>query len=111
MNWIRGFLAFSLCVCVASAEPTLDGEWVRVAGGSSKVMTFKENKGDFNVKWMNTYDYIRSVKQLDAHHWSCEMVHNNGPQLFWEPCEIELSDDGKLRVADRYAKHIFIRKQ
>ncbi len=111
MKLIRILLAFSLCVGVASADSTLDGEWVRVAGGSSKIMTFKDNEGDFNVKWMNTYDYIRSVKQLDANHWSCEMIHNNGPQLFWERCEMELSTDGKLQIADKYAKHIFIRKQ
>ena len=111
MKLIRILLAFSLFIGAVNAEAILDGEWVRVAGGSRKVMTFKDDKGDFNVKWMNTYDYIKSVKQIDANHWSCEMIHNNGPQLFWEKCEMELSEDGRLRVADKYAKHTFIRKQ
>ncbi len=92
----------------ANADAILDGEWIRVGGGSSKIMTIKDNEGNFNVKWMNTYAYIRSIKQTNLTHWSCEMIHNKGSDLFWDECGIDLAD-GKLIIKDKHSEHIFTR--
>ena len=103
------FLASILCFAFVNADAILDGEWIRVGGGSAKIMTIKDNEGNFNTKWMNTYAYIRSIKQTNLTHWSCEMIHNKGSKLFWEPCEIDKEGD-KLIIKDKYTEHVFARE-
>ena len=105
-------LASILCFrfVFANADAILDGEWIRVGGGSGKIMTIKDNEGNFDVKWMNTYAYIRSIKQTNLTHWSCEMIHNKGAELFWEECGIDLVDGYKLIIKDKHSEHIFTRE-
>ncbi len=92
-----------------SSDDILDGQWIRIAGGSSKTLTIKKDKGTFNVKWMNTYDFIKDIHPISTNKWSCKMIHNKGPKLFWQQGKMQLNGK-KLFISDKYSKQEFQKK-
>ena len=115
MQYISKFMfVLSLSTLVLMAETgktdSLDGKWQRIAGGSSKIMTVEKNIGNFNVKWMNTYKFIKDIHLTGNNTWSCKIIHNKGPELFWETGQIKRSDN-KLYISDKYSKHTFEKLQ
>ncbi len=101
-------ISLSTLVLMAETAKTdsLDGKWQRIAGGSSKIMTVEKNAGNFNVKWMDTHEFIKDIHSTGSNTWSCKMIHNKGPELFWETGQIKRSDN-KLYISDKYSKHTF----
>lgn len=104
---VKIILFLSIITQFSIAGDTLEGTWIRIDGGSKKEMIIKDNIGSFNVKWMNTYQYIKDIQSNGKNLWSCKMIHNKGPELFWKTCQIERTTDHRIIISDPYAKHTF----